>query len=128
MLSIFSFSARRTEANSLDRNITHDFMPKQVKMYKYDFKMQLLGGVLYIIMFGFVLFYMIHLKAQGLVSTGDFAFVFGITLVLAEDIWHSTVSLQDFSRAMGDLKSALSKATIYTVAENECWSFYYFTK
>ena len=59
-------------------------------------------------MFGFILFYMIHLRMIGLISIGDFAFVFGISLVVAEDIWSATISLQDFSRAMGDLKSALS--------------------
>lgn len=51
---------------------------------------------------------MIHLRMKGLVSVGDFAFVFGISLVAAEDIWQATLSLQDFSRSMGDLKSALS--------------------
>src|SRR5690606_13026113 len=52
------------------------------------------------------------LKMKNLITIGDFAFVFGITLVIAEDIWHATVSLQDFARAMGDLKSALSLVNI----------------
>jgi len=55
-----------------------------------------------------MLFYMIHLRMSGFISVGDFAFVFGIVLIVAEDIWHATISLQDFSRAMGDLKSALT--------------------
>lgn len=48
------------------------------------------------------------LRINGAISIGDFAFVFGIALVVAEDIWMATTSLQDFSRSMGDLKSALS--------------------
>jgi ATP-binding cassette subfamily B protein len=51
---------------------------------------------------------MIYLRTIGLISVGDFAFVFGVSLIVAEDIWAATRSLQDFSRAMGDLKSALS--------------------
>ncbi|MBA3604292.1 MAG: ABC transporter ATP-binding protein [Parachlamydiaceae bacterium] len=108
IFSLFSFSSRRREKETLDSLISNDFIPKQIQVYKYDFKIQLVGGVLYWIMMIFILFYMIHLRMNGLISIGDFAFVFGISLVVADDIWHTTVSLQDFSRAMGDLKSALS--------------------
>ena len=108
IISLFAFSSRKRELNMLDKQISTDFIPKQVKVYKYDFKVQLVGGLLYQVMFIFLLFYMIHLKMTGLISIGDFAFVFGIAIVVAEDIWQATVSLQDFSRAMGDLKSALS--------------------
>ena len=51
---------------------------------------------------------MIHLRRAGLITIGDFAFVFGIALVVAEEIWHATISLQSFARAMGDLRSSLS--------------------
>ncbi len=108
MISLFSFAARKRELDSLDKQISHDFIPKQVQVYQYDFKVQIVGGFLYIVLFAFILFYVIHLKFNGSISLGDFAFVFGMALVLAENIWHATVSLQDFSRAMGDLKSALS--------------------
>lgn len=108
MISLFSFSARQRELESFEQQISNDFIPKQIRVYKYDFAVQLIGGFLYLIMFTFILFYMIHLKINGLISIGDFAFVFGISLVVADDIWRATVSMQDFARAMGDLKSALS--------------------
>lgn len=108
IISLFSFASRKRELKSLDDQISDDFIPKEIRVYKYDFKIQIIGGILYFIMFGFILFYMIHLRMAGLISIGDFAFVFGIALIVAEDIWHATTSLQDFSRAMGDLKSALS--------------------
>lgn len=108
IISLFAFASRKRELQTLDHQISHDFIPKQIRVYKYHFKFQIVGGLLYLIMLGFILFYMIHLRMIGAISIGDFAFVFGITLVVAEDIWLATVSLQDFSRAMGDLKSALS--------------------
>ncbi len=108
IISLFSFASRKRELKTLEEQITHDFIPKQIRVYKYDFKIQVVGGLLYLILFTFTLFFMIHLKMKGLISIGDFAFVFGITLVIAEDIWLATISLQEFSRAMGDLKSALS--------------------
>jgi ATP-binding cassette, subfamily B, bacterial len=108
VISLFSFASRRRELQALNNQVSDDFIPKQIRVYKYDFKIQIIGGILYLIMFGFILFYMIHLRMLGLITIGDFAFVFGITLIVAEDIWHATISLQDFSRAMGDLKSSLS--------------------
>lgn len=108
IISLFSFSSRKREYDSLDKLISHDFIPKQTRTYKYDFKIHLIAGALYLIMFAFLIFYMLHLKMIGSISIGDFAFVFGIALVVTEDIWMATTSLQDFSRAMGDLRSALS--------------------
>lgn len=108
IISIFSFAARSRELKTLDEKISKDFIPRQIKTYKYDFKIQIIGGLLYWLLFAFILFYMIHLRTKGLVSIGDFAFVLGIALIVAEDIWHATISLQDFSRSMGDLKSALT--------------------
>jgi ATP-binding cassette subfamily B protein len=108
IISLFSFASRKREYESLDDQISHDFIPKQIRVYKYDFKIQIIGGLFYWLMFGFLLFYMIHLRRIGFISIGDFAFVFGIALVVADELWHATVSLQDFSRAMGDFRSALS--------------------
>lgn len=108
IISLFSFASRARELKALYNNISQDFIPKQLKVYKYDFKIQIVGMCLYFVLMGFILFYMLHLRIHGLISIGDFAFVFGISLVVAEDIWHATISLQDFARSMGDLKSALS--------------------
>lgn len=108
IISLMSFSARKHELHKLDEQVKTDFIPKQVRLYKYDFMIQLIGGLLYLVMFAFLLFYMLHLKIHSDITIGDFAFVFGISLVVAEDIWESTVSLQEFSRAMGDLRSAMS--------------------
>lgn len=108
MTSIFSFASRKIELNSLKYQISTTFIPKHVRLYKAHFKFQLVGGAFYWVLFTFLLFFMIHLRMNDLITIGDFAFVFWISLVVAEDIWQATVSLQDFSRSMGDLKSALS--------------------
>lgn len=108
MISLFSFASRKRELKALSDKMTQDFIPKQIRVYKFDFLIQVVGGALYLIMFAFTLFFMIHLRMSGSVSVGDFAFVFGISIVVAEDIWHATISMQDFARAMGDLKSALT--------------------
>lgn len=108
IISLFSFSARKREYQRLDKQITEDYIPKQIKVEKCNFLIQIVGGILYLVMFSFILFYMIHLKMHNLVTIGDFAFVFGISLMVAEDIWQATTSLQEFAKMMGDLKSSLS--------------------
>lgn len=108
IISLFAFASRKRELKLLEDEINHDFIPKQIRVYKTYFVFQITGGIFYLILFGFILFFMIYLKMIGSISLGDFAFVFGIALIVAEDIWEATSSLQDFSRAMGDLKSSLS--------------------
>lgn len=108
IISIFSFAAYKRELNLLDEHVSKDFIPKQVKLYKYDFKVQIIGGILYCIKFFVLLLYTIHLKLNGLITVGDFAFVFGLALTLSDDMWRATISFQDFLREIGDLRSAFS--------------------
>lgn len=108
MVTLFSFAGRQREYRQLQKEMTDDFIPKQVAMYKYSFRFQITGGIFYIVMFMFILFYMIDLRLAGEVSIGDFALVFGMALAVSENIWHLTVNLQEFARGMGDFASALS--------------------
>lgn len=108
IISIFAFAAHKRELKLLDKHVSHDFIPKQVALYKYDFKIQVIGGILYVIKLTFILLYTIYLKTKGLISIGDFALVFGLTLTLTEDMWRAATSFQDVLREIGDLKSAFS--------------------
>ena len=108
IISLLSFSTRKYELKLLDKKISKEFLPRQINAYKCDFRIAMVAVVLYWVMFLFMLFYMIHLRMNNLVSIGDFAFVFSIAMVVSDDIWRSTESLQDFVRAMGDLKSSMS--------------------
>ncbi len=112
MISLFSFASRKRELKSLDDQISHDFIPKQVRVYKYDFKLQIAGVIFYLIILIFVLFMTIHLRREGLITLGDFAFVFGMVTSILDEVWRATRELQTFSRAMGNMKSALTVLNI----------------
>ncbi|WP_419234773.1 ABC transporter ATP-binding protein [Rickettsia endosymbiont of Nabis limbatus] len=116
IFSIILFSAKKREMQALDNKLFNDFIPKQIQVYKHNFVIQIISGILYFIMFAFILFYMIHLRIHELISIGDFAFVFGISLIMVEDIWHTTISLQDFTHVVGELKSALT--VLYVPQQN----------
>ena len=68
IISLFAFSSRKRELTSLNNQITTDFIPKQIHSYLYSFKVQLVGGGLYLILFAFLLFYMIHLRINGAIT------------------------------------------------------------
>jgi len=108
MISLFSFSTRKYELKTLDDQISNDFIPRQIDNYKYDFLFQIIGTVLYWVLFIFILFYMINLRMNNLVSIGDFAFVFGMLMIVSGDIWNATRSFQDFASSVGDLRSSMS--------------------
>lgn len=108
ILTLLSFASRNREAKGLDRYIQDHFIPKQQRVFKYDFKMQLVGSLFYFLMFASLLYYMIDLRIKDLITVGDFAFVFGLILVISDDVWHSTVSLQTLAQRLGDLRSSLS--------------------
>ena len=111
VLSIFAFARQRFELQLLDDHITQDYIPKQVKLHKYDFNVQVVGGLLYIAKFCFILIYTIYLKIIGVISVGDLAFVLGLTLSLADEVWRAIMCFQSVLREVGELKSAFS--TIY---------------
>ena len=106
--SIFAFSSKKRELHMLDEKILNEFIPRQTVVYKYDFVIQIISGTFYLIMISFVLFYMIYLRFSGLISIGDFSFVFGIILVIVNDMREATTSLQHFSHSLGDLNSSIS--------------------
>jgi ATP-binding cassette subfamily B protein len=108
IVSLFSFTTRQKELKNLRISIQNDYIPKQILTSKYDFKSSVVAGIFYIFLFLFLVLYMVHLQASGNITIGDFAFVFSTALVVGDSVWQVTVKLQDFSRSMGDLKSAIS--------------------
>ncbi|AWN81680.1 ABC transporter ATP-binding protein [Candidatus Cardinium hertigii] len=108
IMNILSFVTKAKEVQALDQNIVNDFIPKEMRVYQYSFKIKIIAGCLHLFLFTAILWYMIYLKIINTITVGDFAQLFGILLITSEEIWHITVSLQDFSHVIGNLKSGLS--------------------
>ncbi len=51
---------------------------------------------------------MVHLRQNGLISVGDFAFVFSISVVIIDETWRITQSMQNFVRIIRDLRSSIA--------------------
>lgn len=106
VLTIFSFARRRSEISRLNHVIEHEFIPSNIKVYKYSFLSHCVAAVLYWIMLISLLLYMIYLRKNDFATTGDLVFVMGITFKIGWDLWELIQKMQDFMKDMGDFKSA----------------------
>lgn len=108
IFSLFYFAKRRAEYKRAENLINADYVPRQVAMYKYDFKFQVVGSLLYWVMLISVFLFMIYLRKTGAVSTGDFLFVMLTALAISFDLWAFVQGLCTFLKEMGDFKSSFS--------------------
>lgn len=108
IFSLFFFVKRQSELKRINKLMAEDYVPRQIKLYKYDFKFNLTGAILYWFMLITVFLFMIHLRKSGYISTGDFLFVMLTTIQISFDLWTFMSSLCDFLKEMGDFKASFS--------------------
>jgi ATP-binding cassette subfamily B protein len=108
IFSLFYFAKRQQELQRARTFISNDYLPRQIELYKYDFKFQLVGSVLYWIMLLGVFAFMIYLRKNGNVSTGDFIFVMLTTIAISFDLWAFISGMCNFMKDLGNFKSSFS--------------------
>lgn len=106
IFTLFSFASRKQELGRLDKKIVQDFIPSNIRVYKFSFFTNVFGAVAYWVMLISLFLFMIHLRRIGAASSGDLVFVMGITLSMSMDLWRMIQKMQDFMRNLGDFKSA----------------------
>jgi len=120
MLTIFSFATRKIERNRLNQMIEKDFIPSNIRVYKFSFLSNLIAAVLYWIMLISLFLFMIHLRQQGQASTGDLVFVMGISIKMSWDLWQMIQKMQEFMKNIGDFKSSFELLKIPHEFEKTC--------
>lgn len=108
IFSLFYFAKRQPELKRASDLMDNDYVPRQVALYKYDFKFNVIGSVLYWFMLISVFLFMIYLRKNAQISTGDFLFVMLTTIAISFDLWSFMSSLCDFMKEIGDFKSSFS--------------------
>ncbi|MCE0723981.1 ABC transporter ATP-binding protein [Legionella resiliens] len=108
IFSLFYFAKRRAEHRRVHELMSDDFVPRQIALYRYDFKFNMIGSVLYWFMLIAVFIFMIYLRTHGKISTGDFLFVMLTAITISFDLWTLMSSLCNFLKEMGDFKSSFS--------------------
>jgi ATP-binding cassette subfamily B protein len=108
IFTIFSFSTKKHELTNLEKNIEKDFIPANIRVYKFSFYSNIVAAFFYWIMLISIFLYMIHLRKINEVSSGDLVFVMGITLKMSWELWQLIQKMQSFMKNIGDFKSAFS--------------------
>jgi len=108
IFSLFYFAKREHEHDRIDDLMSKDFVARQVDLYRYDFKFNLVGSVLYWVMLISVFLFMLHLRIHGTISTGDFLFVMLTSVTISFDLWTLMGTLCTFLKEMGDFKSSFT--------------------
>lgn len=102
------FNLRNREYEKLKNKMDTDTIPKEIALYKYDMKVHIVASAFYAFLIIVILIGMIHLKNKGLVTVGDFAFVFAMLFAVIEQLWHAVLQLGTVQTNIGDLKQAFS--------------------
>lgn len=108
IFSLFYFAKRQTELKRAKDLMSNDYVPRHVILYKYDFKFSVIGSVLYWVMLVTIFLFMIYLRKNREISTGDFIFVMLTTIAISFDLWSFMTGLCNFMKEMGDFKSSFS--------------------
>lgn len=116
VMSIKLFSSRKYEANRLQKIISGDYIPKEVRLVKFHFKVDIINDILGITVFCLMILLMVKLRKTNLITVGDFVFVFGMVFQFQKALWHLMQEFNKLSDRMGDLTSSLA---ILTADESE---------
>ena len=108
IFSLFYFAKRQTELKNANNLMSKYYVPSQVALYKYDFKFSVIGSVLYWVMLISIFLFMIYLRKNAEISTGDFLFVMLTTIAISFDLWSFMTGLCTFMKEVGDFKSSFS--------------------
>jgi ATP-binding cassette subfamily B protein len=108
IFTIFSFATRNFERNKLENAIDKDFVPSNIRIYKFTFLSYLIGAVFYWVMLIGLFLYMIDRRQSGLATTGDLVFVMSIVIKMGFELWNLIQRIQIFMKQLGDFKSAFA--------------------
>ncbi len=109
IFAILNFAKQKQEHKKLENAIENGFVKAQIAMYKYDFKFQIVGIILYWPMVAFVFLFMLKCRKSGIISSGDFIFVLSTVITtISFNLWMFVTHLADFMKEMGDFRSSFS--------------------
>lgn len=108
IFSLFYFSKRQSELKRANDLMAKHLIPSEIKMIKYEFKFNIIGAVLYWIKLIGIFLFMIYLRKNTQISTGDFLFVMLTTINISFELWGFMSRLCDFMKELGDFKSSFS--------------------
>jgi ATP-binding cassette subfamily B protein len=69
-------------------------------------------GALIATMLGFMIYFLIHLYSNNLITIGDFALILGLSMEVAHITWYTMGQIADFNQAVGKCKQSLTSLIV----------------
>lgn len=74
--------------------------------------LQIIQGILIATMLGFMVFFLIYLHRERLITTGDFALILGLSMEVGHVTWYTMSEVDEFNQAVGKCKQSLSRLIV----------------
>jgi ATP-binding cassette subfamily B protein len=69
-------------------------------------------GLLIAIMLAFMLYFLIQLRTQDLITLGDFALIIGLSMEVGHMTWYTMSQVDEFNQALGKCKQSLARLIV----------------
>lgn len=96
-----SYEVSRMDGSLIERK--RRFQAKEIFLVM----LHIVQGSLIAMMMGFMLYFLIQLYGEGLVSVGDFALILGLSMDVAYIGWYTMAKIDEFHQAVGTCKQSL---------------------
>lgn len=108
IFTLFAFAAKKKERQEINRYYDEVYKPRMFAWHKYDFWMSCSLMLIHWVFMSCLFIYMIYLKNNNQISTGDIAFIMSMTYLFTYNIWESLNSVKDFSQNLAQFKVSFS--------------------
>lgn len=105
------FSRKDYEASRMTSFFLNTQKTFQTKEF-YMLIMHIVQGLMIAIMMGFSAYFLVYLYGKNLVSIGDFALIFGLSMQLGHMMWYTMSHVEQFYQAVGKCNQSLSALMI----------------
>ncbi len=107
MSNVRIFARRIFEVLRLDKYL---LLSKKTFQSKEMFLLilNMIQGMLIAVMMGFMVYFLVHLYGQHLISIGDFALILGLSMEVGHISWYTMEQVDQFNQAVGKCKQSLS--------------------
>ena len=119
IFTIFSFTTFKKERRILEGDLNKNYLPYQNKVYDYEIKFHIVGGIIYSLMILCPIAYSLYLYLNKEITLGNFIAVWSYSGTISVSIWDLLRSIQYIIEEISELKSSLTVIESSTYFNND---------
>jgi len=108
ILTIFSFATFKKEKRLLEKDLDENYLQYQNKVFNYEIRFHIVGGIIYSFMILFPIAYSLYLYLHNIITLGNFIAIWSYSVTICVAIWDLLRSFQFIVEEISELKSSLS--------------------